>query len=126
VAGRLSRSRADRLRRVAAGCRARVLECAPAGAADPPRGRPAADRGGRGMIVLGLDTATLSTAVGLRLADGRTFQARDDPGREGRPGHATRLLAIAGELLAGAGVGWSELDRIAVGLGPGRFTGLRV
>ncbi len=78
------------------------------------------------MIVLGLDTATLSSAVGLRLADGSTLQARDDPGSGDRPGHATRLLAMAGELLAAAGVGWSELDRIAVGLGPGRFTGLRV
>lgn len=78
------------------------------------------------MIVLGLDTATLSSSVGLRMADGSVLRARDDPGAEGRPGHATRLLAMAGELLAGAGVGWSELDRIAVGLGPGRFTGLRV
>lgn len=78
------------------------------------------------MIVLGFDTATPSTAVGLRLADGATLQIRDDPGPEERPGHATRLLAMASELLAGAGVDWSALDRIAVGVGPGRFTGLRV
>jgi tRNA threonylcarbamoyladenosine biosynthesis protein TsaB len=78
------------------------------------------------MIVLGLDTATLASAVGLRLADGSVFRARDEPGDGGRPGHATRLLAMAGELLASAGVGWNQLDRIAVGLGPGRFTGLRV
>jgi len=31
------------------------------------------------MIVLGFDTATLSTAVGLRFPDGTTLQARDDP-----------------------------------------------
>jgi tRNA threonylcarbamoyladenosine biosynthesis protein TsaB len=78
------------------------------------------------VIVLGFDTATLSTAVALRLADGRTLQARDDPGERERPGHATRLLAMAGELLSSAGVGWSTLERIAVGVGPGRFTGLRV
>jgi tRNA threonylcarbamoyladenosine biosynthesis protein TsaB len=78
------------------------------------------------MIVLGLDTATLASAVGLRLADGSIFRVRDEPGAGDRPGHATRLLAMAGELLAAAGVNWSELDRIAVGLGPGRFTGLRV
>jgi tRNA threonylcarbamoyladenosine biosynthesis protein TsaB len=78
------------------------------------------------MIVLGFDTATPSTAVGLRLADGSTLQVRDDPGPGERPGHATRLLAMTGELLAAAGVGWSAVDRIAVGLGPGTFTGLRV
>lgn len=78
------------------------------------------------MIMLGFDTATLSTTVGLRLADGSTLQARDDPGPGEHPGHATRLLAMTGELLAGAGVAWRALDRIAVGLGPGRFTGLRV
>ncbi len=31
------------------------------------------------MIVLGFDTATRATAVGLRLADGSTLQSRDDP-----------------------------------------------
>jgi tRNA threonylcarbamoyladenosine biosynthesis protein TsaB len=78
------------------------------------------------MIVLGFDTATRSTTVGLRLADGGTLTVRDDPAPEERPGHATRLLSMTDELLTRAGVAWSALDRIAVGLGPGRFTGLRV
>jgi tRNA threonylcarbamoyladenosine biosynthesis protein TsaB len=78
------------------------------------------------VIVLGFDTATQATAVALRLADGETLRARDDPAAGEHPGHATRLLAMAGELLAQAGVGWHELQRIAVGVGPGRFTGLRV
>jgi tRNA threonylcarbamoyladenosine biosynthesis protein TsaB len=78
------------------------------------------------MIVLGFDTSTFSTAVGLRLDDGSTLQVRDDPGPGSHPGHATRLLPMANELLERAGVGWSALDRIAVGVGPGTFTGLRV
>lgn len=78
------------------------------------------------MIVLGFDTATQATVVGLRLADGSTLAARDDPAPDAHPGHATRLLAMSGELLAQAGIRWSALQRIAVGIGPGRFTGLRV
>jgi tRNA threonylcarbamoyladenosine biosynthesis protein TsaB len=76
--------------------------------------------------VLGFDTATHATIVGLRVPEGSTLQARDDPPPDGHPGHATRLLAMAAELLGQAGIGWSELGRIAVGVGPGRFTGLRV
>lgn len=78
------------------------------------------------MIVLGFDTSTPATAVAVRLADGQTTQARDDPAAGAHPGHATRLLDMAHELLMRAGIGWSAIDRIAVGLGPGTFTGLRV
>jgi len=78
------------------------------------------------MIVLGFDTSTHATAVALRGADGHTTQARDDPPAGAHPGHATRLLDMARELLTGAGVAWGEIDRIAVGVGPGTFTGLRV
>lgn len=78
------------------------------------------------MIVLGFDTSTPSSAVGLRLPDGQTLQARDDPTPAERPGHATRLLALAAQLLEQAGLSWRELERIAVGVGPGGFTGLRI
>lgn len=78
------------------------------------------------MILLGFDTATPVTAVALRLADGHTLEAVDEPRRGEHPGHATRLLGMARELLDEAGIDWAALDRIAVGVGPGTFTGLRV
>jgi tRNA threonylcarbamoyladenosine biosynthesis protein TsaB len=64
--------------------------------------------------------------VGLRLADASTLQLRDDPGKGERPGHATRLLALANDLLSDAGVAWGTIARVVVGVGPGTFTGLRV
>jgi tRNA threonylcarbamoyladenosine biosynthesis protein TsaB len=78
------------------------------------------------MIVLGFDTSTRASAIGLRLPDGATLQARDDPRRGERPGHATRLLPLAAGLLAQAGLSFADVDRIAVGVGPGTFTGLRI
>jgi tRNA threonylcarbamoyladenosine biosynthesis protein TsaB len=78
------------------------------------------------MIVLGFDTSTPATAVAVRLSDGTVNHARDDPPAGAHPGHATRLLDLANQLLSRAGVAWNQLDRIAVGLGPGTFTGLRV
>lgn len=78
------------------------------------------------MNTLAFDTATPATAVAL-LLDGRGItEARDDPPAGAHPGHATRLLALADELLDAAGAAWRDLDAIAVGTGPGGFTGLRV
>jgi tRNA threonylcarbamoyladenosine biosynthesis protein TsaB len=78
------------------------------------------------VIVLGFDTATPATAVALGQLPEGFQEARDDPGPGERPGHTTRLLALAEGLLARAGVAWQALERIAVGTGPGTFTGLRI
>ena len=78
------------------------------------------------MIVLGLDTATTATVAGVLDRSGTVTEVRDDPEPGLRPAHANRLLAAAEEALARAGLGWDEVERIAVGVGPGSFTGLRI
>jgi tRNA threonylcarbamoyladenosine biosynthesis protein TsaB len=80
------------------------------------------------VIVLGFDTATTATVVGLldSAAPGAVRERRHEPVAGERPGHAAQLLALANELLEDAGIGFANVDRIGVGLGPGTFTGLRI
>ena len=53
-------------------------------------------------------------------------ELRHDPAPGERPGHGPLLLAMAYELLEGAGLTFADVERVAVGLGPGGFTGLRI
>jgi len=78
------------------------------------------------MRVLAFDTATSATTVALAGAGDTVLEARHDPEPGDRPGHATHLLPLAADLLDRAGIGWDGLDRLAVGIGPGTFTGLRI
>jgi tRNA threonylcarbamoyladenosine biosynthesis protein TsaB len=78
------------------------------------------------VILLALDSATPSSVAGVLLPGGRVVEARDDPPPGSRGEHAARLLPLAEQALAEAGVGWEALDRLAVGVGPGGFTGLRI
>jgi tRNA threonylcarbamoyladenosine biosynthesis protein TsaB len=78
------------------------------------------------VILLGIDTATPATAVALRRNDGTIAEARDDPPSGARPRHTGDLLGLAARLMEQAAIDWADLDRIAVGIGPGTFTGLRV
>jgi tRNA threonylcarbamoyladenosine biosynthesis protein TsaB len=73
-------------------------------------------------VILGLDTATPATAVAVWSPDGPAVERRDDPPPGERPGHASRLLALVDEVVDD----WAAIERIAVGIGPGGFTGLRI
>jgi len=77
--------------------------------------------------ILGFDCATAATAVALMPAGSdEPLRARHEPVPGERPGHASRLLPLCAEVLARAGLTFADLERIAVGTGPGTFTGLRI
>jgi len=74
------------------------------------------------MLVLALDTS-LSGGGAALAAGGRVLaQARLEPG----PGFSRRLLPAVERVLAEAGAARRGLEGLAVTLGPGFFTGLRV
>ena len=79
------------------------------------------------MRIVGFDTATAATTVALLDRDsGLELELRDDPAAGERPRHVTRLLPLIAELLERSGAGWQAVEKIAVGVGPGTFTGLRI
>lgn len=75
--------------------------------------------------VLGFDTATDDTAVCAARGDEVLYESLLGLSEKGGPLHATALLEEAERAVAAAG-GWEAVGSIAVGLGPGSFTGLRV
>jgi tRNA threonylcarbamoyladenosine biosynthesis protein TsaB len=77
------------------------------------------------MVVLGVDTATADAVVGVT-ADGEVIRdTRVEPGPDGRPRHSQVLLPEIEHSVEVAG-GWKRIERIAIGIGPGSFTGLRI
>jgi tRNA threonylcarbamoyladenosine biosynthesis protein TsaB len=77
--------------------------------------------------ILGFDTATRATTVAwLDTGTDEAIERRDDPEPGTRPRHTTRLMPLVVEVLGAAGATWQDVDRIAVGVGPGTFTGLRI
>jgi tRNA threonylcarbamoyladenosine biosynthesis protein TsaB len=77
--------------------------------------------------VLGIDTSTAASAACLLRADGDAFEAEPAAERlSERPGHASELMPAVAGCLERAGIAWADVDAIAVGVGPGTFTGLRI
>jgi tRNA threonylcarbamoyladenosine biosynthesis protein TsaB len=80
------------------------------------------------VTIVGFDTSLPVTAACVLRLDGRSFST-PPPTLErlfGPPDHSAELLPSLAALLGEAGVDWCEVRRIAVGVGPGTFTGLRI
>jgi tRNA threonylcarbamoyladenosine biosynthesis protein TsaB len=79
------------------------------------------------VTLLGIDTSTPAAGAAVLRDDGEAFEVGPAPERLQRPpAHATELMPAVAEAMERAEVDWSDLDAIAVGVGPGTFTGLRI
>jgi tRNA threonylcarbamoyladenosine biosynthesis protein TsaB len=73
------------------------------------------------LPILAFDTSAAHCAAALLLPD-RIIQ-RVEPMEKGQ---AERLVPMLEEVLAEGGIGWADLKALAVGTGPGNFTGVRI
>lgn len=72
--------------------------------------------------VLAFDTSAAHCAAALLHVDNVVAQASEDMSR----GQAERLLPMLEDILKAGAIQWSDLDLLAVGVGPGNFTGVRI
>jgi tRNA threonylcarbamoyladenosine biosynthesis protein TsaB len=80
------------------------------------------------VTLAGFDTSLATTTACILRDDGVAFHSAPpsaerllEPAR-----HSQELLPELERLLGEAGVAWDQLDSLAVGVGPGTFTGLRI
>jgi tRNA threonylcarbamoyl adenosine modification protein YeaZ len=77
------------------------------------------------MNILALDTSMGVCGAAVLLAGGdaqRIMLCEESMAR----GHAEALMPLVAEAMAGAGIGFADLDLITATLGPGSFTGVRI
>lgn len=74
------------------------------------------------MIVLGLDTATWTAAVGVA-RDGVVLA---ETAERAARSHIAELPRLVERALAAAAIGIADVEGLAISIGPGSFTGLRI
>ncbi|MFU8865385.1 MAG: tRNA (adenosine(37)-N6)-threonylcarbamoyltransferase complex dimerization subunit type 1 TsaB [Rhodobacterales bacterium] len=73
-------------------------------------------------VILAFDTSAAHCAAALLRGTALLATISEEMGR----GQAERLIPLLDTLLQDAGLGWRDLDALAVGVGPGNFTGIRI
>lgn len=74
------------------------------------------------MLTLGFDTSAAHCAAALLSEDEVLAAQSEDMAR----GQAERLMPLIEDMLTAQGLGWADLSRIGVGVGPGNFSGIRI
>ncbi len=72
--------------------------------------------------ILALDVATKRACVCLINTKGQVFTAEASEGKQ----HSDTILPLLQDVLKQADLTWSDLNMLALGQGPGSFTGLRI
>jgi tRNA threonylcarbamoyladenosine biosynthesis protein TsaB len=80
------------------------------------------------VTLIGFDTSMAVTAACVIPPSGEAVRTPTPDAERllGAPAHSAELLPALAELLDRGETGWEEVTAIAVGVGPGTFTGLRI
>ncbi|MEL7213914.1 MAG: tRNA (adenosine(37)-N6)-threonylcarbamoyltransferase complex dimerization subunit type 1 TsaB [Pseudomonadota bacterium] len=74
------------------------------------------------QLILAFDTSAAHCAAALLAGHNVLARAHEDMAK----GQAERLMGLLEEILHEGGASYADLDAIAVGVGPGNFTGIRI
>lgn len=80
----------------------------------------------RKALILAIETATGCGSVALTLGGVKQGYLLAEMTNQPRITHARRLLGSVEWIMQNSGAKWQEIDAVAVSLGPGSFTGLRI
>jgi len=73
-------------------------------------------------VILHIETATQVCSVALSV-DGKILEARESSEKNA---HSSQVTVFIEEIMKSAGLAFSGLDAVAVSMGPGSYTGLRI
>jgi tRNA threonylcarbamoyladenosine biosynthesis protein TsaB len=77
-------------------------------------------------LILSIETATGCGSVSLTRGGVNNGRLLAEAIAQPEITHSRRLLGSVDWIMKAAGIEWSELDGVAISLGPGSFTGLRI